>query len=99
MKNNRIKNTSDVAVKFTIIKDKKKEDHILYPGEEREMEKLCGSSISFVDPVNISFRQKKPVSEKFKLGSKVVKEMKEAVKGLDIPDNFVLLKVKDIAKK
>lgn len=100
MKSYRIKNTSDVAIKFTIInKDNKQEDHIMYPGEEREMEKLCDSSISFAEPVNISFRQKKAISKKFKLGTKIVKEMKEGVKGLDIPDDFVLLKIKALAKK
>jgi hypothetical protein len=96
MTNYCIKNTFDKPIKITINKDGKKEDLILLPKEERVMPKLAGAKVEFEEPVNISFRHKEPVSKRFKLGTKVVKDMQEGVVALNIPDEFVLLKIKDL---
>lgn len=96
MTNFQVTNTSKSPVKFTLTKQGTKEDHILYPGDLREMPRLAGGHIDFDKEVDITFRQKKALSDKFNLLTKVVKEKQSAVKGLDLPDLFTLLKIKDV---
>lgn len=91
-----IANTSKSPIAFTLSKDGKKEDVTLLPGEKREVPRSAGSHVDFKAPVDISFRQKKAISEKFNLITKVVKEVQKEVTGLDLPDLFTLLKVKNV---
>lgn len=60
------------------------------------MEKLAGAEVTFPQAMNISFRARKPISKKLKLGTHVAKELKEGVTSLTLPSEFVLLKVKDL---
>lgn len=99
-----LKNSTDKAVGFTLVrKDSKngkeltiKEDLSLYPGQVIEMPKLGGSHIDFHVPVDFTFRQKKAISEKFTFISKTVKEVKENVTAVDLPVHFSILKIKKV---
>lgn len=105
MSNYQIKNSSEKAIKFTVIRKAKndtdveqylKEDIILHPKEQREMSKLAGARVEFAAPVDFTFRQKKAIFEKIGLISKVVKEEKKNVKAAELPPLFTILKIKHV---
>lgn len=88
-----VKNSTDTPIKFSYKKGDKVQDVILYAQESRHMPVLAGSHIDFINPVDISFRQKNV--SKLSL-FKTTKEDQQKVKALDIPDSFVSLKIKKI---
>lgn len=104
MTNYQVKNTSDKAIAFTLVRKVKnndketivKEDVSLYPGDLKEIPRLAGAHIDFHAPVDFTFRQKKAVSEKFTFVTKTVKEIQEKVTAADLPAHFTLLKVKKV---
>lgn len=98
MTNYKIKNSTDKPIALTLTtKEGAKEDHILAGKEEREIPKLAGAHVDFPVPVDITFRQKKSINGNFKLISQVSKDSKKAVMALDLPNIFIMLKIKAIS--
>lgn len=95
MAKNQIKNTSSSAIKFTLRKEASEEEHLLLSGQVLQMDKLAGSYIEFFTLVDISFRQKKQVINGLNI-NKVVKDTKTKVKSLELPAEFIELKVKNV---
>lgn len=105
MVNYQVKNSCDKAIKFTMIRKIKnerhedvqiKEDIIILPKSVRELTKLSGATIIFTCPVDITFRQKKALTDKLSLITRTVKESLDMVTSAQLPSIFTILKIKKI---
>lgn len=90
----KITNTSGKAISLRIQKEENGawEDLILLPGILLEMPRLANTHVAFGCAVDISFREK----SKKALFNGIKKTVFKNVKSLDLPDDFVLLKIKEL---
>ncbi len=90
----KITNTSGKAISLRVQKPGKDvwEELILLPGIMMEIPGLAGAHVSFGCAVDISFREQ----VKKLVGSGVKKTMYKGVQSLDLPSDFVLLKIKEL---
>lgn len=94
MSNFQIKNSCDHPIRFTVIKGDQKYDVIMYTDETRVMPELASSRIDFAFVADVNLRIKKPIFQKVSLIAKIVKSEQAKVKSVELPDTFVMLKVK-----
>lgn len=89
-----VTNTSGKAISLRIQKPGKDtwEDLILLPGIMVSMPSLANAHIDFGCAVDISFREK----GKKLIGNGIKKTMYKSVQALDLPNDFNLLKVKNL---
>jgi len=88
-----VANTSDKAICFTMTDiHGNKEDISLYPNNKRTLDRSSMAHVDFHAPVDFTFRQK----HKGMIMTKTKKEFKEKVLSVDLPTEFVLLKIKKV---
>ena len=89
-----IKNSTEKPVRILIKRDSTSEAFIIYPKSQKEMSKLAGAILQLPIECDLTLRYKKIVPGGFALMAKVIKSEYFKVKELQLPDVFMILKIK-----